>query len=832
MSVSILFTVGTPMGQWAAPATALLAGVCPDQRLALPAFSRWHADLAGLEDLTLAEPTRSQLDALAALPGDGTSAGPWGGVDGRACWTLDALRDGFAQADYLVWVESPVLGLAAALNAGQADVPAEWLATWRAGAQRLLRHIQRDPARCWVVAASEAWRHPEAWQAGFAERFGLLLPPDACSAAIAEVAVADPLCLALASALVGAGSQAQALYAELQASSVLLAAEDVADADVVVDGAVAALRLRELQAGQQAVAQERMARERLAQAQLAVAQARAEAQSLIDARDQALQQAQTRGDELAAERASHRSANEENELLLLELHQVQEELEALCIARRETTELAGAQAAQLEAQLAQAATERDAHAAQSVDLQQQLAGLGQSMRSREAETESLHQRLGALTQSTAQQASEQASEHAAAQAQLVALAAALAQAKAQAETEAQRWSQAREQAAQHALQQCAELDAARASTLAASEESELLLLELHQVQEELEAVCLARRALQTAAESAVPAADGLDLEVGEMRPVAERAALPHRELSFALRQATVAGREIPEAALRLVEHLGHPGLVVFANPQGPQLLDAWQESGREDGRPYALLVPGDRHSQPIFDAMGSTDWLLIQALAGQIVHRLQPAQSALAPYWINLARRLREQLQEMPLRLRFDGLSFETSDDSAPAWLGLRFDRLSCGVRRLDRLTVRWRHSGPQVGIELMCDELAGPPLPHWPIDAEGGWPDSLYLPLSAAGAAEAPGSAASARWSSLSAADLDFVFALLAAMPGAAARIPPAMLRAAQAPDLAAAAAALLGDARRRVEPVHPLVPEPDSANLARRVVRKVRRSAAAWAA
>jgi hypothetical protein len=57
-------------------------------------------------------------------------------------------------------------------------------------------------------------------------------------------------------------------------------------------------------------------------------------------------------------------------------------------------------------------------------------------------------------------------------------------------------------------------------------------------------------------------------------------------------------------------------------------------------------------------------------------------------------------------------------------------------------------------------------------------------------------------------------------------------MLRAAQAPDLAAAAAALLGDARRRAEPVHPLVPEPDSANLARRVVRKVRRSAAAWAA
>ena len=828
MSASILFGVGTPMGQWAAPVTALMAGLCLDQRLALPAFSSWHAGLAGPDGLTLAEPSGPQLDALAALPGDGASAGPWGGVDVRACWTLDALRDGFAHADYLVWVETPVLGLAAALNAGQADDPARWLATWRAGAQRLLRHIQRDPARCWVVAASDAWRHPEAWQARFAERFGLLLPPDACSAAVAELAVADPLCLALASALVGADSEAQALYAELQASSVLLTAEEVADADVVVDGAAVALRLRELQAGQRAVAQDRIAQERLAQEQLAVAQARAEAQSLIGARDQALQQAQARGEELAAERASHLSASEENELLLLELHQVQEELEALCIARRETTEQAGAQAAQLEAQLAQAAAERDAHAAQAVDLQQQLAGLGQALRSREAEAESLQQRLGALTQSTAQHASE----HAAAQAQLAGLAAELAQAQAQADTEAQRWSQAREQAAQHALQHGAELDAARASTLAASEESELLLLELHQVQEELEAVCLERRALQTAAESAVPAADGLDLRVGEMRPVAERAALPHRELSFALRRATVAGREIPEAALRLVEHLGHPGLVVFASPQGPQLLDAWQESGLEDGRPYALLVPGDRHSQPIFDAMGSTDWLLTQALASQIVQRLQPAQSALAPYWINLARRLREQLQEMPLRLRFDGLSFEPTDDTAPAWLGLRFDRVSCGVRRLDRLTVRWRPAGPQAGIALMCDELAGPPLPHWPIDAEGGWPDSLYLPLGEAGAAEVLGSAASARWPSLSAADRDFVFALLAAMPMAAARIPPAMLRAAQAPDLAAAAAALLGDARRRIEPVHPLLPEPDSANLAWRVVRKVRRSAAAWAA
>ena len=120
MSASILFGVGTPMGQWAAPVTALMAGLCPDQRLALPAFSSWHAGLAGPDGLTFAEPSGSQLDALAALPGDGASAGPWGGVDVRACWTLDALRDGFAHADYLVWVETPVLGLAAALNAGAA----------------------------------------------------------------------------------------------------------------------------------------------------------------------------------------------------------------------------------------------------------------------------------------------------------------------------------------------------------------------------------------------------------------------------------------------------------------------------------------------------------------------------------------------------------------------------------------------------------------------------------------------------------------------------------------------------------------------------------------
>lgn len=890
MSVSILFTVGTPLGRWAEQAAALLAGLSAGPQLALPAFTSWHDGLDWSDGPTRVEPAAAALAGFAALPGVGETApaGPWGGVDARACWTLESLRQCFPRAAYLVWVESPALGLATALDTGTADGPDQWLATWRAGAQRLASLIQRDPESCWVVDAGEAIRHPQVWQASCSARFGLdPQPADALPFVAPSVDAADPLSLALAWALVSADAAVQALYAELQASCAVLPIEAafsaVSAVGVELDGAAALSRLLQLRSGQKRGSRARqlasqaqgadpaarrpaltttkalndeqrielpgvraeleavgMARQDAAlhttaaraghaeesavlqrqlgelrqtvrgrdaevaalvrridvltqaaasqtgqvdaaqarhielTAEMAAAQLRAkgEARELVLARDQAVLLAQQQASELAAAQASCLSANLESEQLLLELHQLQEALEAVCIARRDAVEHAAAAGA--------------AHAEQAADLQAQLAELRQIVHSRDAEVAALVPQIDALTR-------------------------------------------ARDQAVLHVRQQANELAAAQATALSASLESEQLLLELHQVQEELETVCAQRRALQTAADSALPEAIGLSLTIGELLPTAERAALPHRELSFALRRLRLAGREVDESTLRLVEHHGHPGLVVFANMQGPQLLDSWIESGREDGRPYALLVPGDRHSQPIFDAMGSTDWLLTQALVGQMGRKVQSSSTVLAPYWGHVARRLRERLQELPHRLRFDGLTFEPADAASEGCLGLQFDHVHCGLRRLERLALRWRPTGPQAGIELRYDPLAGPPLPSWPTDAQGSLPDSLLLPMGPArGVKDAK---ASAPWARLTASDRDFMLSLLSLLPMVAARVPAALQSAARISDLEAAARAAVDDAKRRMA-IAASEPGAAQTGLARRVVRKVRRRAAALTA
>ena len=289
------------------------------------------------------------------------------------------------------------------------------------------------------------------------------------------------------------------------------------------------------------------------------------------------------------------------------------------------------------------------------------------------------------------------------------------------------------------------------------------LLRLQQMQEELEHYYLECRKLEAAAASS-PAMDLIEMSAAEVLPVTERATLPHRELTFNLRQVRIADRSIPKATVRLVEHHGLPGMVVFGSGKHPQLLASWQQSGEEDGQPYSLLIPSDTNSQPIFNAMDSTDWLVTQALAALFEKRLSDPALQLAAHWKPLARRLREQLQEMPCRFRFGSLDVAPVGEPGSGKLAFNFGQVHCGARQLPRLSVHWQPSGPHAGLTLLCGPDGAPPLPTWPDDEQGVVPDRLYLPL---GSGVNPQDLRRC-WQRLMPADLQFVHALLAAWPEA----------------------------------------------------------------
>jgi hypothetical protein len=608
-------------------------------------------------------------------------------------------------ANLVVCVENPAAGLAAAMASGTEPDPAQWIAAWCADAQRVLRHAHRDPSRCLLVDADEARRVPQAFVHACRERFGVdVTLPSASDQPLAT----DPLSLALAEALLFADRQAQALLAELQASCALLDAKAFSATPVHtglrIDGAAAARRLHELHADQQAAAHAAI---NAANENLALRGVVAEQTAAVQAGAQQLKALQARLDQAEAQ---GKAAGAENELMLLQLHQVQEELEQQYLQCRS-----------LESELAARVPAADLQAAQK----------------------------------------------------------ALAQTKAAAD--------------KTAADRKAQLDQTDKQLKASAQENELLLLQLHQVQEELEHYYLECRKLEAPAAS-IPAMGSIDMSAAEVLLVNERADWPHRELTFNLRQVKLGERSIPEATVRLVEHHGHPGLVVFGGGRSPQLIESWRPSGEEDGQPYLLLIPADANCLPIFNTMGSTDWLVTQALAALLEKRLSDPSVRLAAHWKQLARRLREQLQEMPCRFRFASLAVAPVGEPGSGELAFNFGQVHCGARQLPRLTVHWQPSGPRAGLALLCGPDGAPPLPKWPDDERGVVPDRLQLPL---------GSGLRPRdWRlcgrRLMPADLQFVLALLAAWPEALSRVPADLLGGEpQAQRLTQAAAGLSAQAQ-----------------------------------
>ena len=347
------------------------------------------------------------------------------------------------------------------------------------------------------------------------------------------------------------------------------------------------------------------------------------------------------------------------------------------------------------------------------------------------------------------------------------------------------------------------------------EENELYALQMKQVQGELERVHAEKLRLAAAAKGRIGLPGIEDVVIGDVAVAAERDVHPHREVSFVVRDVQAGARRVAEATVRLVEHWGRPGLAIFRDEGAPALLDAWRESGREDGRPYLLLVHGEESAQRTFEAMGTLDWQLTQALA----LRLRQAVSGM-PAWRALAARLAASLGEQPARLRHEGVRVMPIAQETPeiARWALALERASYRGTTWPRLTIQWRPHGPRPAIELLRDEEGGPPLLAWPADDDGVPVRVLRLPMGED--ANAPD--VRAAWDGLAAADRAFVAEILNQLPMLAVHVQASAGAASPATDLQAAArnTVLLG--RAALQPPAPAAG--GGRSLLRRVARRLR--------
>jgi hypothetical protein len=267
------------------------------------------------------------------------------------------------------------------------------------------------------------------------------------------------------------------------------------------------------------------------------------------------------------------------------------------------------------------------------------------------------------------------------------------------------------------------LEAADGQLLALGRANELLLSQVDQLQTDLEASH--RQMLEMRKAGAVGDVD----EVRAERLVIEglRETPPYRELTLVFSGVRVRGRTVASVRMRLVEHHGHAGLVIFSDSGvPPPWFDRWASSGAEAGRLYMLLIPSDRSTHACFERMSATDWLMVRGLVALAEQAAGRSSHDIPACWGAIAARVCRSLSALPLTLRHDGTSLQWTEQDGPT-LDLRLDGVVCGDRVAPTLHIRWPAAGDR--IVLFAPKGEGVPLLlNWPQTQAGRFVDSVTL--------------------------------------------------------------------------------------------------------
>ncbi len=309
-------------------------------------------------------------------------------------------------------------------------------------------------------------------------------------------------------------------------------------------------------------------------------------------------------------------------------------------------------------------------------------------------------------------------------------------------------------------------EVARSQLAATEAENRQLLFHLHEVQELLEAELGSgreRAARVEALDGARYRAGAAEMSIQAMEFGAGRDEAPYREFDMRLLGVRTGSEAPRDHDIRLVEHRGHPGLVVFSDPAGPPIFGAWQETGREGDRRFMLLVPNDAAGAGLLDRLPRTDHHRLTRMLANVERALEDAPAH--AHWLALARRLRVEILERDARFRYDDIRISPVKDE-PTMLEVEFHAVEFGARQWSKLRVRWQ-PGDANPMELRLSDVPGdmPPLKGWTgLSDDGALPQSWLVPL----ADVVGGSARLDAWRRLEPADRQLLVALLDAMPAA----------------------------------------------------------------
>ena len=257
------------------------------------------------------------------------------------------------------------------------------------------------------------------------------------------------------------------------------------------------------------------------------------------------------------------------------------------------------------------------------------------------------------------------------------------------------------QAHERALEQANERAHERA--LAADQENEVLLSQLHQVQEELERYYLRNQALDAATTLASQRLrrlwsqqpDGIDWESVQVQVAAGSEGA---QLRCRATQVAVSDKEWD--ALEFVAHI-HQGALAFSFTRGqgqPEVLTRWPRSAAVADRVTLTAGPDavDEEGNSPLKEISTSDWDLLRGLPKLLAQGLPQIKGALPQgasdhqTWLDAARATLPALQRQPMALRVDTLRLMANRVVAGReYLVLRAEQLSLAHKRFAALDFR-----------------------------------------------------------------------------------------------------------------------------------------------
>jgi len=694
-------------------------------------IASWHDQVSALEaNQPGADNTTHNLGRfMDQMAGDifvtNIKAALWGWADSRSTPLLDYWHDFDPRINFVLVYVSPEQMLADAIRTSTAELSVEAvMAAWQSHNQKLLRFHLRNPQRSLLIDSREALENPQALLDLCAEKWTLDLTAytDHTNALKPED---DLLALYLAQQLCAEHTEVADLTYEIAATLNRLADVNakisnslpIANEDLINSYRVLQDRNAEQQQLQEQQEEIAALKDRFDERK------KQDEQELKTLRADNAKNIKEFNAQLALSEESLKSCTQENELLLLQLHQVQEELEHYFLKGTELQSLL------------------DGHIeAKATSDQEKLALIEQC--------DALNHELAALNQQS--QLSSEQQQH------------------------IDNLIQSAENHAQH--QQITE-----SHFQASTQENELLLLQLHQVQEELEHYFLQHQDKQNA----------LKLEEIRWQRMLQRnpdycdyeslKLLPEESghvnaLAWQFQNLHIASRSIPQLTFQTFTEQGLTGFVFSESTSKENIFTRWPLNSLNEDQ-LTLIPCGEgelivKRFETLIN-LSTSDWAFLQALIRMLLSILQQPQTLNLPTDVNVETYLegliafQNIINKFPPILRYDQLTLKRSQvnhDYEHLWLNL--DNLSFGDKHL-----------PAFNFRLSCanvgpNRFGGYPKLEFPETTEScifeGWFIESYddfggkLELRFA----LPKAMDIEVWQRLSDNDRDFLFALLMSLP------------------------------------------------------------------